>query len=567
MVIQDSQLKAPIYPETDGYRVNVSGDVKIINTTIHNVTDDCYYSPFNGFNSEYTHIKIADNNPIAANVFWYVDVVVKDLNGRFINGANITLYNRVNQSYSYTNGTTDAQGYARLVALVETMTPPYNTHFVGNLNLNVSHGSECYNSTQILLRRSIEKLILVRKPPVHNLNTGENFSSIQAAIYDSDTTNGDTITVDAGTYYENVVVNKSLTLLGGDRNITIIDGNGSGNVINITSDDVNISGFTIRNSGTGGNDAGIHVESNNNTITDNIIFNNTQGIRLESSNNNTISNNYFNNTNNAWDDGNNTWNITKTAGTNIFGGSHLGGNYWCDYAGEDSDGDGLGDTLLPYKSSRNITNGGDYLPLVIAKAAPTTTPTSSPTPTPGGSVGGISSSGGSSSILPPDTDGDGLTDTYESIIGTDPNNPDTDGDGLIDAQELIIGTDPNNPDTDGDGINDSLDTHPLNSTMPPPTPTPTPTATPFVTSTPISTQTPANHEKISIPTAIPFATSTPISIPTPAKPEGLFPLLTEKVPQFMLTTSFYFILIMLFTMIFGTYAQNRRNHDGESQSK
>ncbi|MGX4705489.1 Ig-like domain-containing protein, partial [Actinotignum schaalii] len=34
------------------------------------------------------------------------------------------------------------------------------------------------------------------------------------------------------------------------------------------------------------------------------------------------------------------------------------------------------------------------------------------------------------------------------------NDPDTDGDGLTDSEEEKIGTDPNNPDTDGDGIND-----------------------------------------------------------------------------------------------------------------
>jgi len=33
----------------------------------------------------------------------------------------------------------------------------------------------------------------------------------------------------------------------------------------------------------------------------------------------------------------------------------------------------------------------------------------------------------------PDTDGDGLSDTYENSNGLDPNNPDTDGDGLLDG--------------------------------------------------------------------------------------------------------------------------------------
>ncbi|MDK8238684.1 hypothetical protein, partial [Actinomyces urogenitalis] len=57
-------------------------------------------------------------------------------------------------------------------------------------------------------------------------------------------------------------------------------------------------------------------------------------------------------------------------------------------------------------------------------------------------------------VKDPDTDGDGLTDSEEEKIGTDPKNPDTDGDGLTDGEEKKIGTDPKNPDTDGDGLTD-----------------------------------------------------------------------------------------------------------------
>ncbi|NOJ79128.1 adventurous gliding motility protein AgmC [Myxococcus xanthus] len=54
-----------------------------------------------------------------------------------------------------------------------------------------------------------------------------------------------------------------------------------------------------------------------------------------------------------------------------------------------------------------------------------------------------------------DTDGDGLTDAEEVVLGTDPENPDTDGDGLPDGIEVnTAGTDPLDDDSDDDGILD-----------------------------------------------------------------------------------------------------------------
>jgi len=54
-----------------------------------------------------------------------------------------------------------------------------------------------------------------------------------------------------------------------------------------------------------------------------------------------------------------------------------------------------------------------------------------------------------------DSDGDGLPDWFELLIGTDPYNPDTDGDGLTDFEEVFIyHTNPLLADTDGDGFTD-----------------------------------------------------------------------------------------------------------------
>jgi len=104
-----------------------------------------------------------------------------------------------------------------------------------------------------------------------------NYSSIQSAINDAE--DGDTVFVydDSSPYYENFSIYKSINLIGEDKNTTIIDGNQSGSVIRIYSENVKIKSFTIKN-----NDrAGIYTFANNATIDRNIFINISRGIEAQ----------------------------------------------------------------------------------------------------------------------------------------------------------------------------------------------------------------------------------------------------------------------------------------------
>jgi len=198
---------------------------------------------------------------------------------------------------------------------------------------------------------------------------------------------GDVIYVYEGTYFEQLLIDKPISLTGENKYSTVIDGNKIGNVIKITANNVNITHFTIRNSLSVFGFSGIRLDhSNGNNISYNIITRNYEGIWLENSNSNTFIDNYVSNSgegiyavsssnnilmNNMISNNefgivlressnntvfhnsflNNTWHSVSTINSINSWDNSIEGNYWSDYKGADDDHDAIGDT--PYIINEN----------------------------------------------------------------------------------------------------------------------------------------------------------------------------------------------------------------------
>ncbi len=158
---------------------------------------------------------------------------------------------------------------------------------------------------------------------VHNINSGLNYTTIQAAIDNANA--GDEIHVDSGIYYENVLVNKQLILKGVDTGAgkPIVDAKGIYSAITLSAGQTTLEGFVAANSSSPSITlAGILVRSDNNILKNNTATLNGAGIFLDSSNNNILSNNNVSSNSNygitLHYSGNNIL-INNNAGNTIYG--------------------------------------------------------------------------------------------------------------------------------------------------------------------------------------------------------------------------------------------------------
>ena len=107
-------------------------------------------------------------------------------------------------------------------------------------------------------------------------------------------------------------------------------------------------------------------DAHGNGFHENKVEYNDVGIYTVSRNNYIYNNIFRRNLTNALDDGaDNTWNHgSAVESPNIVGGPYLGGNYWDDYKGADSDGDGIGEIPYAIFGAQTDSVSYDNLPLI-----------------------------------------------------------------------------------------------------------------------------------------------------------------------------------------------------------
>ena len=120
---------------------------------------------------------------------------------------------------------------------------------------------------------------------------GEDYTSIQQAI--DNAADWDVIKVLDGTYQENIVVDRTLTLEGNGKEETIIEGDSQETVVTITAPWVTMSGFGITGISDDPDHPGVVLRSDHNNLSNILCSDGNTGFFLNGSSHNIIADNRF----------------------------------------------------------------------------------------------------------------------------------------------------------------------------------------------------------------------------------------------------------------------------------
>jgi len=281
-----------------------------LNVSANEVISNWFYSLNGGANITFTPNTTITASQGSNNLIVYASDTAGNWNSSQVYFSTDTtppdsITNLINASYAY--------NYINW-----TWTDPSNPDFDkvmvylnGTFQTNVTNGTQYYNATSLIPSTAYElntrtvdlagninqtwinyTAITAPSTPAPrtitvNASGGADYTRIYDAVNASN--NGYTIVVAAGNYNENVVVNKSINLVGAGAGVTIVNGSIPNNyVFNITTNYVNISGFTITST-IGSYSKGIYLNrANYANISNNTLWNNNIGIQLEYANNNNL---------------------------------------------------------------------------------------------------------------------------------------------------------------------------------------------------------------------------------------------------------------------------------------
>lgn len=156
----------------------------------------------------------------------------------------------------------------------------FNSTVIGSSSLHLYSSTLADSLASPIPHTTVDSFVTVHR----EITVPDDYSTIQEAI--NAASNGDTVFVRNGTYFENVVVNKTLSIIGEDATNTIVDGSGKNqSVIEVISNNVTLSGFTVQNcsQASGTSYAGVKIHGSGCNITESCISQNRLGIFVVSS--------------------------------------------------------------------------------------------------------------------------------------------------------------------------------------------------------------------------------------------------------------------------------------------